>query len=286
MKHACIFPIEKMCQILKVSTSSYYYWLKKPVSKRKIENLRLTRLIKEIHINSRKTYGSPRITTELRMRGYQVSKRRVSRLMKENGIISRIKRKFKATTDSKHSYNIAPNLLNQQFKVSRKSQVWVSDITYIKTEKGWVYLTVIIDLFDRKVVGWATSQHMNTKYTIIPAWKMAVNNRDINQEIIFHSDRGVQYACNEFKKIIMHNKFIKQSMSRKGNCWDNAVAESFFKSLKVEWIYPYSFKSKNQATLAVFEYIESWYNTNRRHSALNGLTINEFEKFNQIKLVA
>lgn len=220
------------------------------------------------------------------MQGYRVSKRRVGRLMKANGISSRTKRKFKITTASKHRFELAPNLLNQQFNVNRKAQVWVSDITYIKTEMGWVYLTVIIDLFDRKVIGWATSERMNAEYTIIPAWKMAINNNPIDQPLIFHSDRGIQYACDEFKKMIKHNKFISQSMSRKANCWDNAVAESFFKSLKVEWIYPYRLISKNQAKIAVFEYIETWYNRNRRHSFLGGLTITEFEKINQLKLVA
>jgi len=286
MKHKHLFPVEKMCQIFKISTSSYYYWCNKPISKRKADNLKIVPLIEQIHRRSKNTYGSPRISDELRSQGHIVSKRRVARLMKENNLYVHRKRKFKATTNSKHQYKVAPNLLNQQFSVSRKTQVWVSDITYIKTGKGWIYLTVIIDLFDRKVIGWATSERMNAKYTIIPAWKMAIQNRAIHQPLIFHSDRGIQYACNEFKNMIKHNLLIMQSMSRKGNCWDNAVAESFFKSLKVEAIYPYRFDTKNEAVLAVFEYIETWYNRNRRHSALGGLTINEFEKFNQINLVA
>jgi len=218
--------------------------------------------------------------------GYHVSVRRVARLMKENGIQSRVKRRFKVTTNSKHHLAIAPNLLDQKFNTTRKNQVWVSDITYISTDKGWVYLTIIMDLYDRKIIGWAISERMDTKYTIIPAWIMAINNRPINNTLIFHSDRGVQYASNEFKKMIHHNLCVKQSMSRKANCWDNAVAESFFKSLKVEWIYPYRFKTKNQAATAIFHYIETWYNRNRRHSALGGLTITEFEYFNQLKHAA
>lgn len=286
MKNAREFPVEKMCQLFKVSTSSYYYWRKSPVSKRKQENLKLLELIKQAYKKSKGTYGSPRITSELKMMGYHVSVKRVARLMKENGIQSCIKRRFKVTTNSKHQYAIAPNLLNQRFNVIRENQVWVSDITYIRTDKGWVYLTIIMDLYDRKIIGWSISERMETKHTIVPAWMMATSNRPINDTLIFHSDRGVQYASNTFKKMIEHNHLIKLSMSRKGNCWDNAVAESFFKSLKVEWIYPHRFKTKNQAAVAVFEYIETWYNRNRRHSALGGLTILEFELFKQQKLAA
>ena len=187
-------------------------------------------------------------------------------------------RKFRVTTDSNHKYPIAPNILNQNFKVSRINQVWVSDITYVQTNQGWMYLTVIIDLFNRKVVGWSMSDDLTTENTIIRAWNMAIRNNYITEELIFHSDRDSQYASYTFTRMIKNYRgLIKQSMSRKGNCWDNAVAESFFKSLKVEWIYKHKYQYRSQAQLSVFSWIETWYNKNRRHSALGMKSINEFE---------
>ncbi len=167
------------------------------------------------------------------------------------------------------------------FTVTRPGQVWVSDITYVPTRSGWLYLTVIIDLFERKVIGWSMSRGLTANETVIAAWMMAVRNRPITQELIFHSDRGVQYACNAFTKILGSNKLITRSMSRKGNCWDNAVAESFFKTIKVEWIYTNSYANQQQAQLSIFEWIEGWYNRRRRHSALGYKTIEEFEKINR-----
>jgi len=160
------------------------------------------------------------------------------------------------------------NKLNRDFNVTRRGQVWVSDITYIKTWQGWLYLTVIIDLYDRKVIGWAFSRSLKAVHTTIPAWRMVVRNRPITQALIFHSDRGVQYACNEFKELLSSYKLVERSMSRKGDCWDNAVAESFFKTLKVELVYQNSFKTFEEAQLSVFEYIEAWYNVNRIHTTI------------------
>ena len=198
--------------------------------------------------------------------------------MKANDLYAIRKRKFKVTTDSKHNYPISPNLLNQDFKVKRINQVWVSDITYVHTKQGWLYLTVIIDLYHRKIVGWSLSDNLTTEDTIIKAWQMAVINQPIIKSLIFHSDRGSQYASEAFRNIIKsYNGLIKQSMSRKGNCWDNAVAESFFKSLKVEWVYKHKYNYKSQAELSIFEWIETWYNKRRRHSYLNYKTINEVE---------
>ena len=210
--------------------------------------------------------------------GYKVSKPRVARMMRANYLFAKRRRKFKATTDSSHNYPIAPNLLNQCFDVDRENQVWVSDITYIRTKQGWLYLTVIIDLFNRKVIGWALSSNLTTKDTIVKAWDMAIKNTELTQPLIFHSDRGVQYASQEFTALINnYNGLIKQSMSRKGNCWDNAVAESFFKSLKVEWVYAHKYKLKSEAELSIFQWIETWYNHKRRHSFLGNRTIKEFE---------
>jgi len=282
-----IFPIEKMCKVLKISNSGYYSWLKRAMSNRELENLDLIKEIKQIYIQSKRTYGSPRIKEELNRRNYNVSRPRVARLMRKENIRSVVKKKYVVTTDSKHKYPIAPNLLKRNFTVQAPGKVWVSDITYIPTKQGWVYLTVVIDLFDRKVIGWALSGTMKTSQTTIPALQMAISNRKMDSSLMFHSDRGIQYACNEFKAILEHYNII-QSMSRKGNCWDNAVAESFFKSLKTESIYRCNFNYKAQAKTEIFEYIEIWYNRKRRHSALGYATPIEMEEFfnNKYKLVA
>jgi len=205
--------------------------------------------------------------------------------MKKDGIRSITKKRFVATTDSKHSYPVAPNLLNREFRAEAAGKVWVSDITYIRTLEGWLYLTVIIDLFDRKVIGWSISTTLKASDTIAPAWIMALMNRPLTDQLIFHSDRGIQYACGELKELI-RNPLVIQSMSRKGNCWDNAVAESFFKTIKTEWIYRFVYTTKKQAGLSVFEYIETWYNTQRRHSALNYLTPDEYGKLTNKQKIA
>lgn len=282
------FPVEKMCKVLKVSTSGYYHWLKSGPSKLWLENQKLSIEIQAIFEESFHSYGSPRIQSELETLGYKVSKPRVARIMKANHLYAIRKRKFKATTDSKHNYPISPNLLNQDFKVERKNQVWVSDITYIHTKQGWLYLTVIIDLYHRKIVGWALSDNLTKEDTIIKAWRMAVADNPITEKLIFHSDRGSQYASEAFRNILKSYKgLVLQSMSRKGNCWDNAVAESFFKSLKVEWVYKHNYQLRSQAELSIFYWIETWYNKNRRHSYLNYKTINEFElNINTKKLAA
>lgn len=282
-----MFPIEKMCKVLGVSRSGYYSWKQRKPSKRAIEEEKLMEQIRLIHKKSRFTYGSPRIHEELKKNYVHVSRRRVARLMKKANIHVKTKKRFKATTDSRHRFPVAPNLLNREFKVDELGKVWVSDITYIRTLEGWLYLTVIIDLCDRKVIGWSISNTLKTSETVIPAWKMAVINRPVNDYLIFHSDRGIQYACTEFVELIRTNPFVMQSMSRKGDCWDNAVAESFFKTLKTEWIYRNKYASKKQARVSVFEYIETWYNTQRSHSSLNYLSPDEFGKLiNKQKMAA
>ena len=267
-----------MCKVLEVSKSSYYYWLKSGPSKLWNENQKLSTLITYIFEQSYQSYGAPRIKAELKAMGFKVSRSRVARIMKANCLYAKRKRKFKATTESNNNYPIAPNLLDQCFKVDRANQVWVSDITYIQTGQGWHYLTVIIDLFNRKVIGWALSDNLTTEATIVKAWEMAAKNTVLEQPLIFHSDRGVQYASHRFTGILKSYKgLISQSMSRKGNCWDNAVAESFFKSLKVEWVYWHKYNLRSQAELSIFQWIETWYNTRRRHSYLGNRTIKEFE---------
>lgn len=284
--HQKEFPVGKMCKVFKVSKSRYYEWRNYMPSKRDHENRALLFEIGRIHEQSKATYGSPRITNELRSRGFKVSRPRVARLMKQSRIRAVHAKKFVVTTDSKHTYPVMDNKLGRNFYASHQGQTWVSDITYIRTVKGWLYLTVILDLFDRKIIGWSQSKDLTAKNTSVAAWKMAVKNRTPGEKLLFHSDRGVQYACHEFASLLGSYRGVERSMSRKGNCWDNAVAESFFKTLKVELIYRHRFINEQDAALSVFEWIETWYNRNRRHSALGYLTIKEFEKLNQLKKVA
>lgn len=243
-----------MCKVFKVSKSGYYKWLIRIPSKREIYNQVLTEEIKRIFYQSKKRYGSPRIAKELKMLGFKASKQLVRKLMKRSFLQSIVKRKFKVTTDSSHKYPVVENKLNREFTVCRENQTWVSDITYVRTTQGWLYLTSVIDLFDRKVIGWALSATMRAKDTSIKALKMALINRPIKngQSLIFHSDRGIQYACEEFVCELKKHKSISRSMSRKGNCWDNAVAESFFKTLKVELIYQNRYQTRQEAELSIF----------------------------------
>lgn len=266
--------------MFEVSTSSYFMWLKAGPSERWKKNESLLVSIMDVFEKSNNSYGSPRIAKELHAMGISASKPLVARLMRAAGIQARRRKKFIATTDSNHDYPIAPNVLDRKFSADRPGEVWVSDITYVRTYQGWLYLTVIIDLFDRKVVGWAMSKGLTAAETILPAWFMSITNRPVTQELIFHSDRGVQYACDDFTKILHGNNLITRSMSRKGNCWDNAVAESFFKSIKVEWIYKQSYADQKQAKLSIFEWIEGWYNRKRRHSSLGYKTIEEYQIIN------
>lgn len=189
--------------------------------------------IKAIYFDKKQRYGSPRITVELLDDGIKVSRKTVAKYMKNMGLRSKIGKKFKATTDSKHAHKIMDNVLDRNFKASEPSKVWVSDITYIHTKEGFLYLTPILDLYDRKCIGWSISDGMKTEETSLAAWKIAIKHRKLSLGLIFHSDRGVQYACEKFSNTLDSNKIITRSMSRKGNCWDNAVAESFFKTLKI-----------------------------------------------------
>lgn len=266
-----------MCNILNISKSSYYNWLKGGISNRNLKNNVLSKVIKDIFENSKQTYGSPRITVELRKLGHQVSRPKVARLMKSLGLKSKVKKKYRVTTDSDHKYPVSPNLIKRDFAPNRINKIWVSDITYIHTKQGWLYLTIIMDLFDRQIIGWALSKTMHTNKTIIPAWRMAVAKRKITEELIFHSDRGIQYASTHFRNILKNHRLVKQSMSRKANCWDNAVAESFFKTLKTELVYHCKYNTHYEAELSVFEYIEIWYNRKRIHSSLGYLTPVEYE---------
>jgi transposase InsO family protein len=265
-----------MCRVFSVSRSGYYRWRRHAESRRTIENRRLDAHIKAIFNKHKGRYGSPKITDELNDMGFPVSKNRVARRMKAAGLRSIVRRKYRATTDSKHSHPVADNLLQRDFTASSPDRVWVSDITYIATARGWLYLTVFIDLFSRMVVGWALSSSLSTEM-VLTALRRGIRNRRPNTGLIIHSDRGVQYACKDFRKMLKKHRFV-QSMSRKGDCWDNAVAESFFGIVKSELIHHDRFKGPQDTLRALFEYIEVYYNRKRKHSTLGYQTPAQFEQ--------
>jgi len=274
--HRGAFPVGLMCQTLEVGSSGFYAWLNRPESPRCQRNRQLLMEIKAVHSKSRKTYGSPRIHAELNENGHACSRYRVARLMRQHGIVSKHKKKFRLTTNSAHSYPVAENQLQRQFDVSKPNQYWVSDITYIPTREGWLYLAVTLDLYHRKVIGWAMGRWIGGQL-VIDALNMAIKNGCLESGLIHHSDRGVQYASNKFQTFLKTHA-IQCSMSRKGNCWDNAVAESFFHTLKVELIHGKTYNTRQEAKTAIFEYIEGFYNRQRRHSYLGYLSPVDFEK--------
>ena len=280
------YPIGKMCKVFRVSRSGYYQAKSYLPSRRDGENGLLLSEIRRIHQQSKATYGSPRMTEELNTRGYKASRPRVARLMKLHGIRAIHKKRFVVTTDSKHSYPVVENKLDRNFSTNTPAAAWVSDITYIRTAQGWLYLTAILDLYDRKVVGWSLSKDLSTRNTTLKAWKMAVKNRPPSEKLIFHSDRGIQYASADFTRLLDSYSQVERSMSRKGNCWDNAVAESFFKTIKSELVYRTRYTDRRVAALSIFEWIETWYNRHRRHSALGNLTIVEYGQKMNLKNAA
>jgi len=271
------FVVEKMCQVLNVSRSGYYRYTAGNECQRSIENLKLLAAIKDIYEDSHGIYGSPRITEALHDLGYSCSRPRVARLMRLNGIRAKTKKRYNVTTNSDHSYPIAPNLLNQDFWTSSAHRIWMSDITYVRTQEGWLYLTVILDLYTRKVVGWSMSDRLTAKRTTIPAFIQAVKKYQPLPGLIFHSDRGVQYAGDDFCELLKTFKVI-QSMSGKGNCYDNAVAESFFHTLKTELVYHETYRTRWEARASLFEYIEIFYNRFRKHSALGYKSPEQYEQ--------
>ena len=264
-----------MCRLLSVSVSGYYNWKKQPASHREKEDNRLVSLIEKIHKGSRFTYGSPRIHQHLKGLGEGCSRKRVEKLMRDFGIRARSRRKFKATTNSKHNLPVHKNLLDRNFNPKSPNLSWGCDITYLRTEEGWLYLAVVMDLFSRKIVGWAMSERM-TRNLVQEALKMAVRARNPQPGLILHSDRGSQYCSGDYQKLLDFYE-IKCSMSRRGNCWDNAPVESFFGSLKTEHVFFEKYKTRKQAKLSVFEWIESFYNRERMHSSLGFLSPEGYE---------
>ncbi|GGF24425.1 IS3 family transposase [Flavobacterium limi] len=282
-KNKIKYPIGLMCEVLGASTSTYNLWTIQPVSKSEARVSLLKETIASVFYEFNQHYGCILITRELLKQGILISEGQVSFYMKELGLKSKVKKKYKVTTDSKHNLYTSPNILNRQFKTNKPSKVWVSDITYIQIEKSFLYLTVIIDLYDRKVVGWNIGSALSTKTTTLPAWKMAVRNRKIKDGLIFHSDRGVQYANKLFTATLDQYKCVR-SMSRKADSIDNAVSESFFNSLKRELIYMQTrLLTPAEMRMAIQDYIENWYNKKRRHSALDYKSIEEFNAENNFQ---
>ena len=269
------YPITILCRAMQVSPSGYYAFMQRGPSARALENAKLLTEIKEIHVQSRGTYGSPRMYRELIARGHVVSPGRVERLMRANGISARRKRRFKVTTDSKHNMAVAANTLDREFAVEVADRKWAGDITYIWTREGWLYLAVILDLFSRRVVGWAMDHRIDRRL-VLGALDMALTVREPTEDLLHHSDRGSQYASEDYRKRLKAAG-IACSMSRKGDCWDNAVVESFFGTLKQELVHRSDFETRAEAKSAIFEYIEVFYNRWRRHSYLGYMSPAEFE---------
>jgi len=273
------YTIKKMAALFGVSRSAYYKWARNGVSQRwEKADTELVRLIREIVVRHHWRYGSPRVRQELRTTyGKRVSLKTVARLMRENGLNAKRRRKFVPTTDSKHGLTVSENILNREFYAEKGGQKWVSDITYLRTAFGWVYLTVVLDLFDRKVLGWALSGGLQASDTTVAAVEMAVRNRNPGSGLVFHSDRGVQYCAHSFREVLSTRcPSVRQSMSRKGNCWDNACAESFFKTLKRELETLDGRHTEAEVRQSVFIYIEAYYNRVRMHSALDNVAPDVF----------
>jgi transposase InsO family protein len=264
-----------MCSILNVSRSRYYAWRKNPLSKRAVENSLLTKEVESVFVEGRKNYGARCIQNRLVQRGVAISRKRVAKLMKKAGLAPKTKRKFKVTTDSNHKLYIAPNLLQRQFYVAKPNRVWAGDITYIPTRNGWLYLATVMDLYSRKIVGWSMDTSM-TATLVNDAITMAIWRRKPGKGLIWHSDRGSQY-CSKSHRAILKDHGILQSMSRKGDCWDNATSESFFSTLKRELVEMSDFADQKQAAAAIYEYIEVFYNRIRAHSTIGYLAPAEFE---------
>lgn len=275
-QHRLEFPIEKMAQVFGVSRSGFHKHENREPSDRDVEDLRIVEEMVSIHEESWFSYGRPRILAELKDREIVCGTGRAQKLLKQAGISVKIKRAFKVTTDSNHDFPISPNLLKRNFAASAANQVWVSDITYVRTKAGWLYLCLIVDLFSRKIVGWSMKNHMETSL-VLAALRMAYEKRRPGPGLIFHSDRGVQYASIEFRTQLGLYRMLS-SMSRKGDCWDNACAESIFATLKRELIYRTEFQNQADAKSLIFRYIESFYNRQRRHSYLGYLSPDEFER--------
>lgn len=271
------YPISELCSLLQVSRSGYYEWRSREESKRSRENRVLVVEIRSVHEESRRSYGAIRTCRELKKRGKSCSKNRVARLMREKGIRSTHKGKYRVcTTNSKHEHPVAQNIVSQDFSAKAPNEKWGSDITYIPTAEGWLYLAVVLDFHSRKIVGWKAGESLRTELCS-DALRMALLRRQPPAKLIHHSDRGIQYASFEYRSLLRANNFC-QSMSRKGNCYDNAIVESFMHTLKVECVHQRKYQSRSEARRDIADYIENFYNTKRMHSSLDYLSPVEYEQ--------
>lgn len=278
------YPVALLCEVFQVSRPGYYSWCKRGKSARQEEYERLIPVVLDAHRSSRGTYGARRISEEIEDVGVRCGRSKAKTLMKLAGVEARQKKKFKVTTDSKHNWPVAPNLLNREFQAEAPDRVYVSDITYIWTQEGWLYLAIVLDLFSRQIVGWSLNRRMSRKL-VMDALRMAIWRRKPARGLIFHSDRGSQYCSNDFQELLtVHG--MASSMSRKGDCWDNAVAESFFGSLKTERVFFSNYKNREEARADIVDYIEMFYNSRRRHSSLGYLSPRDFEKMMTLKKAA
>lgn len=274
--HRGEFRVWKMCAVLSVSKSGYYAWLHRPESTRSREERVLLPLIRMVYARHKKRYGSPRIAEALCEEGYAVKKNRIARMMRENGIRARGKRKFRVTTNAGHRHPVAANLLDRRFNVTAPNRVWVADLTYLRTAEGWLYLAAVMDLYSRRIVGWAMGPRITAELTL-EALQQALGRRTVRPGLLHHSDRGSQYAADAYQRMLQRYG-ITVSMSRRKNCWDNAPIESFFATLKTELIHEETFITREEAKRKIFEYIEVYYNRERRHSTLGLRSPVDFEQ--------
>jgi transposase InsO family protein len=273
--------VVRLCRAVEVSRSGYYAWLRSIDGSRARANRVLLEEVREIHEGSRAIYGAPRVHDELQIRGHRCGRHRVARLMRRAGLRAQMPRRFRVTTRSEHRHPTAPNLLAQRFQMTRANEAWVADITYLPTREGWLYLAVVLDLFSRRVVGWATSGTM-TRALVIDALQIALGRRHAAPGLLHHSDRGSQYASNEYQLLLAREGFVC-SMSGRGNCYDNAVAESFFHTLKTELVHQHRYETRAAAHASLFEYIEGFYNRKRKHSTLGYKSPVEYEEGSKLR---
>jgi len=279
-EHQRRWPVNVQCRVLEVARSGYYAWKRGTIAPRMVWRHRVLREIRRSFLESRRTYGSPRIHQELVVRGCSCCVNTVARLMKKERIQAQTRRKYRVqTTDSKHLYPVAANLLGQRFSQSRANRAWAADITFVPTQEGWLYVAVILDLFSRRVVGWAMADHLKA-LLVREALEMAMVQRRPEPGLLIHSDRGVQYACHDYQGLLRRHQLVC-SMSRSGNCYDNAVVESFYGTMKREWVHRQHYRTRQEARVSIFEFIEVFYNRQRRHSALRYVSPVAFEALHE-----
>jgi len=270
-----VHAVTVMCLVLGVSRSGFYSWRRRPESARARENRRLLVEIRTIHVGRQQVYGSPRVHAELRAQGWRCGVHRIARVMRRNGIRSKVRRQFRVTTHSQHRRPVAPNLLQRQFTAAKPNQTWAADISYIRTGEGWLYFAVVVDLYSRMIVGWSLQDRLSAGLAM-DALQMALSRRCPPRDLIHHSDRGTQYASKEYAELLVRHG-IRPSMSRAGDCWDNAPVESLFGTVKSELVHNSRYKTRQEARAALFEYIEVFYNRRRRHSSLGNVSPVDFE---------